>query len=263
MQAIDCHCHIYPEKIAQKAVESVGNFYGIEMDHLDGTANGLLNASTSTPIEKHFVYSVATKPDQVETINNFIAQECSEHPEFIGFMTIHPDQKDFESEINRAQSLGLRGIKIHPDNQRVDMDDERLMEVYEIAQAKQIPMVIHTGDYRYQFSHPKKLRRILHAFPDLVVNAAHFGGWSIFDYAYELLQSERCFVDTSSAQAFLGPMRTKELCKLYGTDRVMFGSDFPMWSPKEEYEMFTSLDFTDDEFDQMLYTNALQFIGEK
>ena len=27
MTVIDCHCHIYPEKIAARAVESVGDFY--------------------------------------------------------------------------------------------------------------------------------------------------------------------------------------------------------------------------------------------
>ena len=29
---IDTHAHIFPTKIATKAVKSIGNFYGIEMD---------------------------------------------------------------------------------------------------------------------------------------------------------------------------------------------------------------------------------------
>ena len=32
MKIIDFHAHIYPEKIASKAVESIGQFYNIEMD---------------------------------------------------------------------------------------------------------------------------------------------------------------------------------------------------------------------------------------
>ncbi len=136
----------------------------------------------------------------------------------------------------------------------------RSMTIYEIIEGK-MPIVIHCGDYRYDYSHPKRLKRILAAFPDLVVNAAHFGGWSIFDYALEFLQDENCFLDTSSAQELLGPRRTKELCRLFGTDRVMFGSDFPMWSPKREYELFTAIDFTDDELEKMLYGNATRFLG--
>lgn len=260
MQAIDCHCHIYPAKIAKKAVESVGEFYGIHMDLDDGTSDTLLDASRDVPIEKHFIYSVATRPEQVESINNFIASECEKHPEFVGFMTLHQDYKDPESEIERARAMGLRGMKLHPDTQMVDMDDPRLMTIYEIIEGK-MPTVIHCGDYRYNYSHPKRLKRILAAFPDLVVNAAHFGGWSIFDYALEFLQDENCFLDTSSAQELLGPRRTKELCRLFGTDRVMFGSDFPMWSPKREYELFTAIDFTDDELEKMLYGNAMRFLN--
>lgn len=262
MRAIDCHCHIYPEKIAKKAVDSVGEFYGIHMDLEDGTADTLLASAAGTPIEKHFVYSVATKPEQVESINDFIAAECEAHPEFIGFMTLHQDYPDPEREIERAREMGLVGVKLHPDTQRVDMDDPRLMDVYEIIEGK-MPIVIHCGDYRYDYSHPKRLKRVLAAFPELTVNAAHFGGWSIFDYALELLQDENCFVDTSSAQELLGPRRTKELCELFGTDRVMFGSDFPMWKPASEYDMFTALDFSDDELDKMLYRNAMRFVGRE
>lgn len=261
MRAIDCHCHIYPPKIAKKAVESVGRFYGIHMDLDDGTSETLIEASKDVPIEKHFVYSVATKPEQVKSINDFIASECAQHPEFVGFMTLHQDFEDPESEVERAEELGLKGVKLHPDTQMVNMDDPRLMRIYEIIEGR-LPIVIHCGDYRYDYSHPRRLKRILKAFPNLTVNAAHFGGWSIYDYALEILQDENCYLDTSSAQALLGPKRTKELCRLFGTDRVMFGSDFPMWSPKTEYDMFTSLDFTRDELENMLYNNAIRFIGE-
>lgn len=260
MKAIDCHCHIYPEKIAKRAVQAVGDFYGVEMDAVDGTSDALLEASADTPIEKHFVYSVATRPDQVESINNFIAGECENHDQFVGFMTLHQDYGDPEREIDRAIGLGLKGVKIHPDTQKVNMDDPALMDIYEIIEGR-IPIVIHCGDYRYDFSHPKRLKKILKAFPDLKVNAAHFGGWSIFDYAYEILRDENCYLDTSSSQELLGPLRTKELCRLFGTERMMFGSDFPMWSPKKEYEMFTTAGFTDGELEAMLYENAIRFIS--
>ena len=41
MPIVDAHCHIYPEKIAARAVQSVGDFYSLEMDG-DGTADRLL-----------------------------------------------------------------------------------------------------------------------------------------------------------------------------------------------------------------------------
>ena len=131
MAVIDVHAHIYPNKIASKAVDAVGDFYNIEM-YGEGTAEHLLAAQDRAPITNFVVHSVATSPRAVETINDFIAEQCRIHPEFIGFMTMHQDYPDPEKEIERAIGLGLKGMKLHPDSQHVDMDDPRLMEVYEI-----------------------------------------------------------------------------------------------------------------------------------
>ena len=157
--------------------------------------------------------------------------------------------------------MGLCGIKLHPDTQAVNMDDPRLMRVYEIAEARGQPHTIHCGDYRYDYSHPRRLKRILHEFPNLVVDAAHFGGWSIQDYALEFLEDESCFLDMSSSMRFLGPRRTRELVYLYGTDRILFGSDFPMWEPAAELEAFTSLGFSASELEAMCWHNAERFVG--
>ena len=259
MKVIDAHAHIYPEKIATKAVEGVGSFYQVPMFG-DGRATDLLAAAQSCPITNFVVHSVALKPSQVCTINDFIAEECRAHPEFIGFATMHQDFADKEAEIDRAVALGLHGVKIHPDSQAVDMDDPRLMELYEIIEGR-LPVIIHTGDYRYDFSHPRRLKRILAAFPRLVVDAAHFGGWSIPDIALDNLLDENCFMDMSSSMFMLGDRRTKELVNTYGTDRIMFGSDYPMWDPAAEFARFTSLGFSEGELEKLLLGNAERFLG--
>ena len=90
MSIIDFHCHIYPEKIAEKAVKSVGEFYNIEMD-AKGTSEHLIKLGSKCGITNYVVHSVAVDKDHVQTINNYIASECEEHKEFIGFMTMHAD----------------------------------------------------------------------------------------------------------------------------------------------------------------------------
>lgn len=262
MTVIDCHCHIYPPKIAARAVESVGAFYSIPMDAQGGTGEDLLAECAGSPIERFIVHSVAVRPDNVQPINDFIAAQCAEHPEFTGFATLHQDFADPEAEIERAIGLGLRGLKLHPDTQGVNMDDPRLMRIYEIIEGR-LPVILHCGDYRYDYSHPRRLKNVLRTFPKLVVDAAHFGGWSVYDLAVEYLEDEQCFLDMSSAQALLGPRRTAELVRIYGPERILFGSDFPMWDPVTEYEMFTALPFSDAEFAQMLHGNAERFFGEK
>lgn len=260
MTVIDCHCHIYPEKVSVRAAQSVGEFYHVTMEEPDGSVAALLAACEGSPITHHIVHSVAVKPATVESINTFIASQCAEHPAFIGFATMHQDYPDPEREIERAIGLGLRGLKLHPDTQMVNLDDPRLMNVYEII-AGRLPLIVHTGDYRYDYSHPRRLKKVLRAFPNLVVDAAHFGGWSMCDYALELLEDESCFVDMSSSQRWLGPRRTLELVRAYGSERVMFGSDFPMWNPPREFEIFDALPFTDAERENMYRRNAERFLG--
>lgn len=259
MTVVDAHVHVYPEKIALRAAESVGDFYQCPMFR-EGSIPAMLAAVEGSPIAHHIIYSVATKPSNVESINDFIAAECKKHPNFVGFMAMHQDYPNPEGEIERAIGLGLRGMKLHPDTQKVNMDDDRLMRIYELIEGR-MPLVMHCGDYRTDFSHPRRMKRILHEFPNLVIDAAHFGGWSVFDLAVEYLENENCFLDMSSSQKFLGRRRTRELCEIYGADRILFGSDFPMWDPSEEFEMFESLDFPKADFEKMTWHNAERFIG--
>lgn len=259
MTVVDAHVHVYPEKIALRAAESVGDFYQYPM-FKEGSIPAMLAAVEGSPITHHIIYSVATKPSNVESINDFIAAECKKHPNFVGFMAMHQDYPNPETEIERAIGLGLRGMKLHPDTQKVNMDDDRLMRIYELIEGR-MPLVMHCGDYRTDFSHPRRMKRILHEFPNLVVDAAHFGGWSVFDLAVEYLENENCFLDMSSSQKFLGRRRTRELCEIYGADRILFGSDFPMWDPIDEFEAFESLDFPKADFEKMTWHNAERFVG--
>ena len=261
MPVADIHVHIYPDKVAERASQSIGNFYHIRMEEKDGSVERLTQAIAGSDITRCVVHSVAVRPKTVASINDFIARTCEEHPEFVGFMTLHQDTPDPAAEIERAFDLGLRGIKLHPDTQEVNMDDDRLMRVYEVAERRGLPLIIHCGDYRYDYSHPRRLKRILHEFPKLVVDAAHFGGWSIYDYALEFLEDEKCYLDMSSSMRFLGPRRTRELVEAYGYERILFGSDFPMWTPTHELEVFRALGFSARAYDQMCWYNAERFLS--
>ena len=117
MTVVDAHVHVYPEKIALRAAKSVGDFYQYPM-FKEGSIPAMLAAVEGSPITHHIIYSVATKPSNVESINDFIAAECKKHPNFVGFMAMHQDYPNPEAEIERAIGLGLRGMKLHPTRRR-------------------------------------------------------------------------------------------------------------------------------------------------
>ena len=255
MDIIDFHAHIYPDKIAEKAVLSIGDFYNLKMKG-KGTSEALLSAGEKAGITKYVVHSVAVTEKTVEAINKFIISECQTHKEFIGFMTMHNNYENKIDETEKSLKAGLKGVKIHPDTQKFNMDDENMFELYDYLQQYQIPLLIHCGDYRYDYSHPRRLKNILHKFPKLLAIGAHFGGWSVFDLALEYLKDENCYMDLSSSIAMLGVKRGKELIRKYGAERILFGSDFPMWNPELELKTFKSMELTEKENKLILCDNA-------
>ncbi len=256
---IDSHCHIYPEKIAKPAVESTGRFY--DMTALgDGTVNSLLALGEKVGIDRFVVQSVATTPHQVQSINNFIAREVSTHPDkLIGLGTLHPDSDDLKRDLEHIKELGLHGVKLHPDIQKFKIDDYRCLKIYELCESENMPILMHTGDYRYDYSNPNRLVPILDIYKNLTIIGAHLGGWSVWDEACEKLAGyPNFYVDSSSSLYELPTDKATEIIRRYGTDHVLFGSDYPVFSPDIELNRFMALPLTDDEKRAILSENVLK-----
>ena len=261
---IDAHCHIYPEKIAEKAVAATDNFYNMQ-SHFNGTKESLIAQGQKCGVEHYVVQSVATTPKQVESINRFIADSVKNSGGLMtGLGTLHPDSDDIEGDIKTAIHLGLHGIKLHPDIQRFALDDERCHKIYEVCQREHLPILMHTGDYRYDYSNPNRLKPVLQTYKDLVVVGAHLGGWSIWDDASkELMNFKNFYVDCSSSFQFLKKDISKEIIYRYTPKKVLFGTDFPLGSTEFEFEYFLSLGFSDDEYKLMLSENAKKVFNIK
>jgi predicted TIM-barrel fold metal-dependent hydrolase len=254
LKIIDAHAHIFPEKIAERAVGSIGEFYGITMA-CTGTCEDLIEHGKAINVVKYVVNSTATRVEQVEPINSFIADACRRYDCFIGLGTIHPDVEDVEAEVNRIMSLGLKGIKLHPDFQDFNIDDEAVMKIYGAAEGK-LPILIHMGDEKRTSSRPKRLARVLDVFKDLEVIAAHFGGYSMWDEAMDCLVGRDVYFDTSSSLAFIEKTQAENIIKKHGAEKILFGTDYPMWIHKEELERFNKLELKDSEREMILYGNA-------
>lgn len=255
---IDAHCHIYPQKIAAKAVNAIGNFYGIKMAE-DGTAPSLISESEPIGVEKYVVHSTATTVHQVRSINEYIYGEMQAHPEFIGFMTLHNEMTDeaIEEEVELALSRGMKGVKLHPDFQKFNIDDAE--NIYRVTAGK-LPVLLHMGDKRYDFSAPERLKRMAEKYPEQVFIGAHFGGYSVWDKVECLKDLPNVYFDTSSSLFFLDKGRAADLIHRFGHQRYFFGTDFPMWKPDEELRRFLSLDLTEEEREDILYNNAAKLL---
>lgn len=260
-KVINAHCHIYPEKIASKAVTGIKDFYDLDMS-LDGTIDDMIRDGSKVGVVHYLVHSVATTPKQVKSINEFIAESVNSHQGlFTGFGSLHPDSDDIQGDFDYLMDLGLKGVKLHPDFQRFAMDDERAFRIGEVIIEGNVPMLVHCGDFRYNYSNPKQIKGFLERFPDITFIGAHFAGWSIWEEATEKLSCyENLYVDLSSSLYALSPETALELIHAYGSDKVLWGTDYPMWESVSEMEYFNKLDLTERERSQILYENAAKLL---
>lgn len=261
---IDAHCHIYPEKIAQRAVCGTDTFYGAKSLCL-GTSDDLLEIGTNAGIDHFVVQSVATTPLQVRRINAFIAQKVSQSEgKFTGLGTLHPDSCDIDGDIEDLIELGLKGVKLHPDIQNFKIDDHRNLTIYEKCEEKNVPILMHTGDKRFDNSNPNRLLPVMQIYTGLTVVAAHLGGWSVWESAAKLLPDlENLYFDCSSCFEFTDKQNIKNLIQLYTTDKVLFGTDYPMFKPEKEIENLLSLGFSDDDYEKIFSLNAKKVFNIK
>ena len=259
MEIFDIHTHVYPDAVAQKATDSVKAFYGIDGAGLDGKVSTLLQRGQKAGISRYLILPVAIRPDRVQGINDFILQQTQAHPEFVGFGSVHAAMDGIAEEAHRIMDMGLKGIKMHPDSQRFHIDDPRLYPLYETIEGK-IPVMLHMGDQRYNYSHPVKLRKILDQFPRLQAIAAHFGGYSMYETAYELLKDTDCIFDISSSMMFMEDGIPEKFINLYGAERMAYGTDYPLWDPVREVKRFLQLKLTPDQLEQIAWKTAHRFL---
>lgn len=261
---IDAHCHIYPDAIARKAVQAVDRFYdGLPADHHDGTVETLVKSGAAAGITHFVVHSVATSPRQVSSINRFIAgAEAQSGGAFIGMGTMHPESEDLRRDFEELTALGLRGVKLHPDIQRFNADDPRAMRIYEMCESSGLPVCVHTGDYRYDYSNPPRIKNILKAFPRLKFIGAHFGGWSVWEEAARALSDfDNIIVDSSSSFYAIKPEAARALIGIWTPQRVLFGTDYPLWPQGPDIEYLLKLGLSEDENERILWKNAAGLFG--
>ena len=167
---IDFHTHMFPDKIAERAIESLKQ--GIINTHgklllepqTDGTLSGLLNSMDKYGVDMSIVMPIATSPTQHTTINRF-AKESTDNRRIISFGSIHPRQEDWEEALEDIAESGLKGIKMHPEFQTFFIDEPIVEKIVRKCQGLGLLILFHAGeDYGYKppfHCTPEKLRKLI------------------------------------------------------------------------------------------------------
>lgn len=256
---VDMHAHAFDEKIAVKATENLHHYYNIE-PAADGRLVHLTDSAKQNNIDKLVVCATATKPKQVQMINDYVSSLIGEH--IIGFGTLHCDFEELDAEIARLSTLGLSGIKFHPIFQGFKIDDDKAMQMYEKIGDK-FPVLVHVGDKNIQDATPARLAGVMKELPQVTFIAAHLGGYGEWDESKKYLIGKNVYIDTSSSVRFLPPEEAAAIIRAHGVDKVLFGTDYPLSNHQFEFACLKKLNLTNDEYEKIYWKNAYRLLNLK
>jgi predicted TIM-barrel fold metal-dependent hydrolase len=261
MRIIDMHTHVFPDALAPSAIASLEKAGDLKARY-DGTVAGLVAEMDRTGVDISVTQPVATKPEQVASINDWVAGLGSDR--IVPFGAMHPNLADPGAEIARMASLGLRGFKLHPEHQAFDPDESRMDAIYAAAVEHDMVVFFHAGAdviHTTVRGTPASFATVLDEWPDLTFVLAHLGGFRQWRGVAEVLAGRDVWLDTAYTLGHLPDDEFVRIVKNHGVERVLFGSDGPWTDCRAEIEHLRRLDFTEVELDALLGENAAELIG--
>ncbi len=267
---IDIHTHVFPEKIAARALESLvagaeRNFshHGVAVSPRgDGTARDLLSQMDGAGVLHAVLCPVATNEKSVDGINRATLAEKSER--LLPFAALYPHAEHWEATLEKAAESGFCGLKLHPEFQECFADSDRMVAVVKRATALGLPVLLHAGrDPGYpppSHSTPERLRRLFDRVPDATLIAAHMGGWREWDSVVRFLADTNVYLDTSFVYAFLAPEEARAIVDAVTPRRILFGTDWPWGGHRETLDYVRALGLGADDEEKILCENAKRLL---
>ena len=160
---------------------------------------------------------------------------------------------------------GIKGVKLHPDEQMIDLADKKMYPVYDLISDLGLPVVIHTGFDPFSPDHahasPDQILKVRADFPKLRLILAHLGGYLDWDAAEELLAGKGMPMDTALATAGLPPEQAVRIIRKNGAENVFLGSDSPWATTAHALDYLLKLPLTDREKELIMGENAARLLG--
>lgn len=262
---IDFHTHAFADNIAEKAVLKVASCANIK-NCTKATISDNLIMTEEWGIDYSVLLPIATKPTQQTTINNWAAE--NNHGRIISFGTVHPDAEDKLSELERIKSLGMKGIKLHPDYQDFFLYEERVQEIFKKCGELGLIVVIHMGydcfSPNLHHALPYHLAEMSDEYPETIFVGAHLGGYQYwYDTMRYLCGKPNVYLDTSYLYNQIDPKILTMIIKKHGAEKILFASDLPWNNPIDDIELIKSLSISKDEKELIFWKNAAKLLGIK
>lgn len=152
-----------------------------------------------------------------------------------GFLSVDPTQEGWQRELHEGhEELGLRGIKLLPMYAGFSPDEERLEPLWQYAERKGLPVLLHTGttfiaQAPLAFTLPRLIEPVAVRHPGLKLVLAHLSHPYEGECVAVVRKHDNVFADISALhyrpwQLYHSLMLAQE----YGVwHKLLFGTDYP------------------------------------
>lgn len=187
------------------------------------------------------LFGITARAAGVHTPSEAVAvfMEALETPS-VGFMALDPNDEDWADQIDKGLKLGMKGIKLYPVMALFDARDAKFEPFFKAAQDNDLAVLWHMGatpcaEGDLAISHPLVVDSVARRFPDLRQIIAHMGHPWQRDSVQVLRKNRKVYADisgmwTRQMDGYLAMVNAQEWNVV---DKLLFGSDFPLWTPQE------------------------------
>jgi len=273
MRAIDVHVHPPTiEYLAESGGPFFANAFGVSKK-LE-TFDSLIKTYTDAGVEKAVLlaWDAETHSTRPRTRNEYVAEIVKQYPDFfIGFGSVDPwkgPKAIAELELFKS-SYGFKGVKFHPPAQGFSPADPRFFPMWDLIQEQELVVLAHAGHTGYgaglpggggvRLAHARPFpdfEILANTFPRLKIICAH-PGWPWHEDLLALaMHKSNIYIDLSGWSPKYIPANVIRHAKSLLQDKCLFGTDYPVISPKSWIDNFIALDVKEDVLDKILYRNA-------
>lgn len=242
---IDGHTHLWRvgEHIGPRFMESANRAWGATNEFMDVSPGR--HTAAMAGMEAAIVLGFHAPFCDVVVPNDYLADYCAQAPDrWYGFASVNPVEPGAREELERAhEDLKLPGLKLGPIYQNYDPTDPAAFPVYEYAERRGIPIMIHQAttfprETSLKYALPILLDEVAIRFPELKIVMAHIGHPWEAECAVTIRKHPNLYADISALHGrpwryYQGMITFLE----YGVGhKLLFGSDFPFFTPESTAE---------------------------
>ncbi len=204
-------------------------------------------------------------------LNRWLCAAVASEPRLFPVVAADPGGRDPEGLAEHVHELvsrrGAVGVKLHPILQRITPEDRRLAPLYAACAELEVPVIAHAGRAGRgpDRAVPRSFVPMLGANPRLTVVLAHLGGAAWREVRPLARRFPNVFFDCAEIVSWVGapnaptPADLVDLIRSVGHERVLFGSDYPWYSPGDAVSTIRSLPgLSEDQQASVLGVNAVR-----